>query len=272
MDAAGLSMVHIEMPPYSYPASLVIGAISGREPCILDCGEAGTDGWSSIETSTDSGENVMMNVSEEELYNIPTVEYVHRRGFINRQLTVYHVALHACADLKSKETMETLLEMLKRDGYSHDVFIMMQAMRCYFHCSDVDSGVKIFEEYTSSRPPIAELYVTLVEVATVGYTPQGMQLAQDTLEKMNGRGFFLNPKMGSDLLLVAAGEKTGEYTTANYILDLLQSRNINPSLPAVETYHEGLKQREIPADDPRLLMVSRTLDNLRLRFGGRRNA
>lgn len=45
----------------------------------------------------------MMNVSEEELYNIPTAEFVHRRGFINRQLTVYHVALHACAELKSKE-------------------------------------------------------------------------------------------------------------------------------------------------------------------------
>nr|XP_010941837.1 pentatricopeptide repeat-containing protein At4g35850, mitochondrial-like [Elaeis guineensis] len=271
MDAAGLSMVHIEMPPYSYPASLVIGAISGREPCILDCGEAGTDGWSSIETSTDSGENVMMNVSEEELYNIPTVEYVHRRGFINRQLTVYHVALHACADLKSKEVL-SLSSLEAGDLSSFIAILIMQCTVCYFHCSDVDSGVKIFEEYTSSRPPIAELYVTLVEVATVGYTPQGMQLAQDTLEKMNGRGFFLNPKMGSDLLLVAAGEKTGEYTTANYILDLLQSRNINPSLPAVETYHEGLKQREIPADDPRLLMVSRTLDNLRLRFGGRRNA
>ncbi|XP_010914392.1 pentatricopeptide repeat-containing protein At4g35850, mitochondrial [Elaeis guineensis] len=229
-------------------------------------------GWSSIETSSDSGENVMMNVSEEELYNIPTAEYVHRRAFINRQLTVYHVALHACTDLKSKETMETLLEMLKRDGYSYDGFIVMQAIRCYFHCGDMDSGVKIFEEYISSRTPAAELYVTLVEGAMVGHTPQGMQLAQDTLEKMNARGIFLNPKMGSDLLLAAAGEKMGGYTTANYIWDLLQSRKINPSLPAVEVYHEGLKQREIPADDPRLLMVSRTLDNLRLRFGGRRNA
>lgn len=229
-------------------------------------------GWSSVETSSDSGQNVMMNVSEEELYNIPTAEYVHRRGFVNRQLTVYHVALHACADLRSKETMETLLEMLKRDGYSYDVFIVMQAMRCYFYCGDMDSGVKIFEDYTSSRPPAAELYVTLVEGAMVGYTPQGMQLAQDTLGKMNARGFFLNARMGSDLLLAAAGEKTGGYTTANYIWDLLQSRKINPFLPAVEAYHAGLKQREIPADDPRLLMVSRMLDNLKSRFGGRRNA
>ncbi|KAG1365171.1 putative TPR-like domain containing protein [Cocos nucifera] len=92
------------------------------------------------------------------------------------------------------------------------------------------------------------------------------------MEKMNGQGFFLNPKMGSDLLLVAAGEKMGGYTTANDIWDLLQTRKINPSLLAVEAYHEGLKQREIPADDPWLLMVSRMLDNLRLGFGGRRNA
>ncbi|XP_065021311.1 pentatricopeptide repeat-containing protein At4g35850, mitochondrial-like isoform X1 [Musa acuminata AAA Group] len=228
-------------------------------------------GWSSIEASTDSGENVMMNVSEEELYNIPTAEFVHRRGFINRQLTVYHVALNACADLKSKETVETLLDTIKRDGYSYDVFIVMQAMRCYFNCEDIDSGVKIFEEYTSSRPPTAELYVTLIEGAMVGYTPRGMQIAQENLEKMYARGFFLNPKMGSDLLLAAAGEKTGGYTTANYVWDLLQSRRISPSLPAVQAYYEGLKEREIPADDPRLVLVGRMYDNLNLRFGGRRN-
>lgn len=46
----------------------------------------------------------MMGVSEEELYNIPTAEYVHRRaGFVNRQLTVYHVAFHALADLQNIE-------------------------------------------------------------------------------------------------------------------------------------------------------------------------
>ncbi|KAJ0975645.1 hypothetical protein J5N97_017610 [Dioscorea zingiberensis] len=226
-------------------------------------------GWSSVEASTESGENVMMNVSEEELYNIPTAEYVHRRGFINRQLTVYHVALHACAELRSKETMETLLDMLKTDGYAYDVFTAMQAMRCYFHCGDIDSGVKIFDEYISSKPPTAELFVTLIEGAMVGYTPKGMQLAQDTLEKMIARGFFLNPRMGSDLLLAAAGEKTGGYTTANYIWDILQSRKIYPYLPAVEAYYKGLKQREIPSDDPRLVLVGRTYDNLSLRSGRR---
>lgn len=46
---------------------------------------------------------MMMNVSEEELYNIPTAEFVHRRAFVNRSLTIYHVAVHACAELKSKE-------------------------------------------------------------------------------------------------------------------------------------------------------------------------
>lgn len=48
----------------------------------------------------------MMGVSEEEMYNIPTAEYAYRRGgFINRQLTIYHVALHACADLKNVEVL-----------------------------------------------------------------------------------------------------------------------------------------------------------------------
>ena len=46
----------------------------------------------------------MMGVSEEEFYNLPTAEYVHRRGgFLNRQLTIYHAAFHACADLRNVE-------------------------------------------------------------------------------------------------------------------------------------------------------------------------
>lgn len=60
-------------------------------------------GWASPETASDGGENVMMNVTLEELYNMPTAEFVHRRAFVNRQLTIYHVAVHACAELKNKE-------------------------------------------------------------------------------------------------------------------------------------------------------------------------
>ncbi|XP_059314463.1 pentatricopeptide repeat-containing protein At4g35850, mitochondrial-like isoform X2 [Lycium ferocissimum] len=121
---------------------------------------------------------------------------------------------------------------------------------------------------SSGKPPMIELYVTLVEGAMVGYTPEGMQLAQDTLVNMNSRNFFLSPKMGSDLLLVAAGEKTGGYTTANLIWDMMQARKITPTFPAVQAYHDGLKVREIPADDPRLQLVTRTYNNLRQRFGG----
>ncbi|KAF8378196.1 hypothetical protein HHK36_029533 [Tetracentron sinense] len=228
-------------------------------------------GWSSVEASSDNAENVMIGVSEEELYNIPTAEFVHRRGFLYRQLTVYHVAFHACADLRSIETLEILLEMLKRDGRTPDGFIVMQTMRCYLHSGDIDRGLKTFDDYISlGRPPMIELYMTLIEGAMVGYTPRGMQLAQDTLEKMNSTRFFLNPRMVNELLLAASGEKTGGYTTANYMWDLMQKRNIIASLPAVEAYYNGLKQREIPQDDPRLLSVSRTYDNLRLRTGGGR--
>jgi hypothetical protein len=65
--------------------------------------EQSLKGWSASEQLSDGGENFMMNVSEEELYNILTSDFVHRRGFVNPQLTVFHVALHACADLKSVE-------------------------------------------------------------------------------------------------------------------------------------------------------------------------
>jgi len=275
MSAAGLGL-----NKYCYAG--LITAFKNKTPTteetmakILDFVEQ-SKGWKYVErVSKDNAENVMMNVSEEELYNLPTAEYVNRRGgFVLKQFTVYHVAIHACAELRSKETLEALLEMFNkdnRDGSTYDAFIVMQAMRCYLRCGDIDSAIKMFEEYTSSRFPAAELYATLAEGAMIGHTPRGMQVAQETLEKMVSRNFFLNPRMGSDLLIAAAGEKAGGYTTANYVWDILQSRNITPSLPAVEAYHKGLKEREIPADDPRLLNVTRVLDNLNVRFGPRRN-
>lgn len=72
---------------------------------ILDLVEQ-SKGWSSVEASRGIAENVMMGISEEELYSIPTAEYIHRRGgFLNRQLTVYHVAFHAFADLRNTEVL-----------------------------------------------------------------------------------------------------------------------------------------------------------------------
>ncbi|KAL8233941.1 hypothetical protein R6Q59_020041 [Mikania micrantha] len=226
-------------------------------------------GWSSLEQTRDSAENVMMGISEEELYNIPTAYYIHRRGgFVQRALTVYHVAFQACADLKDVQAVDALQEMLKKDNKTPDVFILMQIMRCYLNSGDIERGLKVFEDYMGSgSPPMGELYTTLIEGAMTGYTPKGMEIALDKLTEMNSRRFNLLPAIGNSLLLVASGEKTGGYTIANMVWDLMQARNITPSLPAAQAYYNGLKDREIPEDDPRLLVVSRTLDNLRVRFG-----
>ena len=60
--------------------------------------------WSSVETNSANAENVMMGVTDEELYNLPTAEYIYRRGgFLNVPLTAYHTAFHAAADLKIVE-------------------------------------------------------------------------------------------------------------------------------------------------------------------------
>ncbi|XP_010548245.1 PREDICTED: pentatricopeptide repeat-containing protein At4g35850, mitochondrial [Tarenaya hassleriana] len=225
-------------------------------------------GWSSVDASRRSAENMMYGVSEEELYNTPTAEYTHRPRFFQRNLTVYHVAFSALADLKDVKALEALLEMLKQDGHETDTYMVIQIIRCYLHSGDLDTGLKWFEDYMSTgKAPVIELYTTLVEGAMVGYTPKGMQLAQDTLVQMNDRNFFLDPKNGAYLLEKAAGEKTGGYTTANYIWDLMQARKIIPTLPAAEAYYKGLKEREIPQDDPRLMLVTRTYDSLRLRVG-----
>ncbi|KAM1009317.1 hypothetical protein FF1_044772 [Malus domestica] len=224
--------------------------------------------WSSVEGSSMTAENVMMGVTEEELYNMPTAEYSHRGGFLNRQLTVYHAAFHACADLRNVEVMEALQEMLAKEGKSPDLFIVLQIMRCYLHSGDIDRGIQTFEDYMKSgKPPVVELYTMLVEGAMIGYTPKGMKIAEETLVNMNSRSFFLSPKMGSDLLLQAAGDETGGYSVANYIWDLMEARKIVPQFLSVEAYYKGLKKREIPEDDPRLQHVTRTYNDLRARRG-----
>ncbi|TKY46484.1 Pentatricopeptide repeat-containing protein mitochondrial [Spatholobus suberectus] len=229
--------------------------------------------WSSVETNSANAENVMMGVTDEELYNLPTAEYVHRRGgFFSRPFTAYHTAFHAAADLKNVELTDTLLEMLNKEGKTPDIFIMMQVIRCYCHAGDIDRGLQTFENHINAGGPIAaELFVALAEGAMIGYTEKGMQIAQDILVRMNQRNFFVNNKLGSELLFMAAGEKTGGYMTANFIWDMMRARNISPSLAAVEAYYQGLKDREIPEDDPRLVLVSQTYNNLSARFGNRTN-
>ncbi|GJU47709.1 pentatricopeptide repeat-containing protein [Tanacetum coccineum] len=268
MTAAGLGL-----NKYCYAG--LISAHKNKRPLAEDTSAKilelveNSKGWSSVEQTRDSAENVMMGIPEEELYSIPTANYINRRGgFVQRFLTVYHAAFHACADLKDVKAVDTLQEMLKNDNKTPDIFILIQIMRCYLNSGDIDRGLKVFEDYMSSgSPPIPELYSTLIEGAMVGHTPNGMEVALEKLTEMTNRGINLVPVTGNALLLAASGEKTGGYTLANMIWDLMQARNITPSLPAVQAYYNGLKVREIPQDDPRLLLVSRTLDNLRARFG-----
>lgn len=227
-------------------------------------------GWSSVEASTgENAENVMMNVSEEELYNLPTADYVHkRRGFLRKELTVFHVAFHAFTELKNVQAMEVLVEMLKSEKKDPDVFILLQIMRCYLLSGDLDRALQVFNDYMNSmKPSFIELYTVLIEGAMVGHTPRGMQIALDKLEEMTQRSFFLFPKIANDLLLIAAGDKKGGYTTANYIWDLTQARKMPLSFPAVEAYYNGLKGRCVPEDDPRWLLVSSTYERLRPRSG-----
>ncbi|ESQ50705.1 hypothetical protein EUTSA_v10023015mg, partial [Eutrema salsugineum] len=221
-----------------------------------------------VDSLEQSEGNMMVNVLEEELYNLPTAEYVHMKKFLQRDLTVYHVAFNALADLKDVKAMEALLEMLKNEGKEADTYIVTQIMRCYPHSGDLENGYKCFQDYLRGGGlPAMDLYTTLVEGAMTGYTPKGMQVAQDTLIQIHASRFFLDPKIGSCLLFKAAGEKTGGYAVANLIWDLMQTRKIVPTLPAVNACYNGLKEREITEDDPRLMLVTRIYTNLRLKEG-----
>lgn len=57
-------------------------------------------GWSSVDQPNNVADSLMMSITDEELYNIPTADYVRRRGFVARQFTVYHAAFYAFAELK----------------------------------------------------------------------------------------------------------------------------------------------------------------------------
>ena len=65
--------------------------------------------WTSVADTGSSADNFMMGILAEEFYNLPTAEYAHRRGFLFKQLTVYHAAFQACADLKNVEVFFFLL-------------------------------------------------------------------------------------------------------------------------------------------------------------------
>ncbi|KAI7740066.1 hypothetical protein M8C21_022128, partial [Ambrosia artemisiifolia] len=60
---------------------------------------------------------------------------------------------------------------------------------------------------------------------------------------MMSRNFNLNPLTTNAILLVASGEKTGGYTITNMVWDLMQARNIVPSLPACQAYYNGLRRQ-----------------------------
>ncbi|XVF16306.1 hypothetical protein REPUB_Repub10bG0019900 [Reevesia pubescens] len=72
-------------------------------------------GWSSLESSGNTG-NAILGIREEELYNLPTTEFVHRRFFLYREFTVYHVAFHACAKLRN---VEVLSHIFQRSTFYH---------------------------------------------------------------------------------------------------------------------------------------------------------
>ncbi|KAF3670915.1 hypothetical protein FXO38_06845 [Capsicum annuum] len=62
-----------------------------------------SNSWSAVEALSDVPVRTMIGVTEE-LYNLPTTEYIFWiGGFLNMELIVYHVVFHTCDDLKSVE-------------------------------------------------------------------------------------------------------------------------------------------------------------------------
>jgi len=138
-----------------------------------------------VEASSGNGDFGMIGVTEEELYNVPTTNIVQRHYF-NGLLIVYHTALHACADLGSKEVVDTISEMLKQDGYVPDLFCVTQVMRHYLRCRDFKGSKKILDDYINSGKPLAmEFYTTLVQGPMIEYTPDGMEKDIVTFSKVN---------------------------------------------------------------------------------------
>ncbi|KAF3655126.1 hypothetical protein FXO38_14822 [Capsicum annuum] len=111
-DFAKLDMTVAGLGLNKFCYARLIAAHKNKEPVTDDIASEiielveQSNGWSAVEALSDIPVRSMIGVTEEELYNLPITEYIFRLGgFLNREVIVYHVAFHACADLKNVEVV-----------------------------------------------------------------------------------------------------------------------------------------------------------------------
>ncbi|XP_024515076.1 pentatricopeptide repeat-containing protein At4g35850, mitochondrial isoform X2 [Selaginella moellendorffii] len=207
-----------------------------------------------------TGEAEISTDLQDEFCSLITGEGQMRRGAFNRRMLVYHSALRAAADLKNLEGLKKICEMMVTDRLFPDAFCVSQLIRGYVAAGDTESALECFNKHINSgRPVNLDLYMVMIQGAMTNYTPAGMTTAKKLLRQLEEKGFYLNPKVGSDMLAFASKEPEGDFTTANLIWDMMMRKSLRPTRLASQAYLDGLQGREIPDDDPRIASVKAAL-------------
>ncbi|KAJ7553393.1 hypothetical protein O6H91_06G096200 [Diphasiastrum complanatum] len=207
------------------------------------------------------------NELEDELCTLALGDLQMRRGVVNRRLLVYYAAFRAFANFKNMEDLRRLLEIFENDGHEPDAFCVLQTIRCNLACGDFNSALSDFDKYIKSgKQASLDLYVEIIHGALLKYSDVGMAAAKRLLREMDEKGFFLNPKVGSELLGTASKETAGDFSTANLVWDMMQKWKIKPQLGAVIPYYNGLQAHGVPATDPRASVARKLLEENNRKF------
>lgn len=191
---------------------------------------------------------------EEELANLVTGGGLQpTRSFVNRGLNVYQSALRACGDLGNIEAVEKIIGMMRQDNLQLDAITITELVKAYIGRGQMEKAMQVVEDYIESgKNPSLSLYITLIESCLQRRTVANMAAAKKLLDQMDERGFFLNTSIGSNFLYLASLDTAGDYSTANTIWDMMQKRNLRPSVKSLTSYSSGLQLKKVPEDDPRL--------------------
>eukprot|EP00897_Mesotaenium_endlicherianum_P008385 jgi/Mesen1/7575/ME000392S06834 len=261
----------LTLSPYCYAALITAHKNSrGAPAAALKAGTVATI-LELLEQSKAKG----AEVADDELLTGGDLEHRHdledhtRRAAGSRHAVVHHAALRAMVDLRSYDGVEKVLGIMKADGIKVDAFTYTELIRSSLMRHDLDKALDAFEQLTDNGiSPSLDLYVMLIESAIQQYSPESLASAKRLLREMDQAGFFLNARIGGNLLQMAAKERIGlgDYSTATLVFELTQRRQQPPFAPTL-LYLRGLLNRGISEEDPRVIAARKIVTN-NVRYGG----
>lgn len=178
----------------------------------------------------------------------------------------HNAAVVACADLGNEEAMTRAVQILEADGHQLDSFALGRIVKCFITLGELEKAMAVFERLMQAgRAPVLDIYISMIDGLLSTGTPSNVAGAIKLLEDMDGKGYFLNPRVGGELLHRACSGSV-DLTAAYVIWDMMLKRNMRPTARALRMFIAALQANQVPATDPRLLKASEYLESSRLQW------